>query len=244
MRRLIVASWVVLVLLLLGLGGYALHRFLTEDTPTAFTDIVVFVMALVGLLVALASVGIFYSVRRLLEEDIHKRIRISEKCARDRAQYDVYHRIATAFLRFYQEKGNPVFLNQTIVMAKRARQAILGAYETLKEEDPSNYKKEKARYEGEICSTFNNLAFVLAMRGESEDTAMAHYLAEYVKERIKYYPESEITYLETLAYVLWKLPKMPQDKEQGLELIKNIIRRPDVSAMKKKEYRKRYNISE
>ena len=242
MRFWIGAFLTIVILSLLGLGGYAGYRFVTEGTRTAFTDTVLFVMALVGLLIALASVGIFYGVRRLLEEDIHKRINISEKCARDKAQYEVYHQVATAFLRFYEEKGNPVFLNQTIAMAERARQAILEAYETLQGE-PSDYKKERARYEKEICHIFNNLAFALAMRGESKDTTMAHYLAEHVKEQIKHYPESEITYLETLAYVLWKLPKTPQDKKRGLELIKNILRRPDVLPKDKKAYRKRYEIS-
>lgn len=244
MRNFVIVVIAILIILFIGLGLYATYRFVAEDAIATFTDTILFVMALVGLLIALASVGIFYAVRRLLEEDIHKRIGISEKCARDRAQYEVYHQIATAFLRFYEEKGNPVFLNQTVAMAEKARQAILEAYETLTEEEPANYKKEKARYEKEICKIYNNLAFALAVRGESKDTAMAHYLAEYVQERIKYYPESEIIYLETLAYVLWKLPKTPQDKKRGLELIKNIIRRPDISDLKRKEYRKRYKISE
>lgn len=244
MRNFIIILIIILVLLLIGLGLYATYRFVSEDAVATFTDTILFVMALVGLLIALASVGIFYGVRRLLEEDIHKRIRVSEKCARDRAQYEVYHRIATAFLRFYEEKGNPVFLNQTIVIAGMARTAILEAYETLKEEEPSGYKKEKEHYEEEILKVFNNLAFALAMRGESKDTAMAHYLAEYVNERIKHYPEDEILYQETVAYVLWKLPKTPQDKKRGLDLIKTILRRPDVSAMTKKRYRKRYKISE
>lgn len=243
MRGLIVTLLIILILLLLGLGGYAGYRFVTEGARTAFTDTVLFVMALVGILMALASTGIFWGVRRLLEEDIHKRIGISEKCARDRARYEVYHHTATAFLEFYAEKGNPVFLNQTIGMAERARVAILEAYETLKEEEPSNFKKEKARYEKEICHIFNNLAFALALRGESEDMKMAHSLAEHVEEQIKHYPEDEIIFQETVAYVLWKLPKTPEDKKRGLELIKNILRRPDVSPEDKKEYRKRYGIS-
>ncbi len=243
MRRLIIATLVILILLLLGLGGYAGKRFLTEGAETPFSDTVLFVMVLVGLLIALASVGIFYSVRRLLEEDIRKRIGISEKCARDKAQHDIYHQIATAFLRCYEEKGTLVFLNQTIVMAEKARAAILRAYQTLKEEEPSDYKKEEAHYEKEICKIFNNLAFALAMRGESKDTAMAHYLTEYVNERIKHYPEDEIIYQETLAYVLWKLPKTPQDTKRGLSLIKTILSRPDVSAVTKKKYQKRYKLS-
>jgi hypothetical protein len=128
-------------------------------------------------------------------------------------------------------------------MAEKARVAILEAYETLKEEEPSNFKKEKALYEKAICHIFNNLAFALALRGKSKDIKMAHSLAEHVKEQIKHYPESEITYLETLAYVLWKLPKTPEDKKRGLELIKNILRRSDVLPEEKKAYRKRYEIS-
>lgn len=234
---------IVLIVLLIGFGGFGAFAFITKGTTIAFNDIVMFVIALVGLLMALASIGIFYGVRRLLEEDIRRRIGISEKCARDRAQYQVYHQLATSFLRFYEDKGNLVFLNQTIAMAKKARVAILEAYETLKEEEPSKFKKEKARYEEYMCHIFNNLAFALAMRGESKDTTMAHSLAEYVKERIKHYPESETDYLETLAYVLWKLPKTPQDKKRGLELIKNILKRPDVSPEDKIEYGKRYDIS-
>lgn len=243
MRRLIVASLIVLISLLLSLGGYAGYRFITKGVSTTFTDTVLFVMALVGLLIALASVGIFYSVRRLLQEDIHRKIRISEKCARDRAQYLVYHHTASAFFRFYEEKRNPIFLNETIAMALRAREVILEAYEVLQEE-PLVYKKEKEHYEKEICHIFNNLAFALATRADSKDTAMAHYLAEYVKERIKHYPESEIAYLETVAYVLWKLPKTPKDKKDALELIKGIIKRPDISPIQKNMYRKRYKLSE
>ncbi len=243
-RGLIITLLIILVISLLGLGGYSGYCFLTAGASTPFTDTVLFVMTLVGVLIALTSVGIFYGVRRLLEEDIHKRIKVSEKCARGKAQFDTYHQIATAFLRFYEEKGNPVFINQTIVMAERARIAILEAYETLKEEEPPGFKKEAARYEGEICKIFNNLAFALAMRGKSEDTAMAHYLAEYTNERIKYYPEDEVLYQETLAYVLWKLPKVPQDKKRGLALLKTILKRPDVSTVTKKEYLKRYKVSE
>lgn len=243
MRRLVFASLIILILLLLSLGACAAYRYATEGAETPFSDTVLFVMALVGLLITLASIGIFYGVRRLLEEDIRKRIGISEKYARDRAQYEVYHQIATAFFGFYKEKGNPIFLNRTIAMAERARQAILEAYETLRGE-PSNYKKEMEHYEKEICHISNNLAFALATRGESKDTATAHYLAGYVKERIKHYPESEIIYLETLAYVLWKLPKAPQDKKKAIELIKNILGRPDVSPVDKKAYRKRYKLSE
>jgi len=243
MKGSIITLLIVLILLLLGLGGYAGYRFATEGASNAFTDTVLFVIALVGILMALASTGIFWGVRRLLEEDIHKRIGISEKCARDRARYEVYHHTATAFLRFYEEKGNPVFLNQTIAMAEKARVAILGAYETLRKEDPSNFKKERTLYEKEICHIFNNLAFALALRGEGEDIKMAHSLAEHVEGQIKNYPEDEILFQETVAYVLWRLPKTPQDKKRGLELIKNILRRPDVSPEDKATYGKRYGIS-
>lgn len=242
MKGLIITLLIILILLLVGLGGYAGYRFVTEGASNAFADTVLFVMALVGILMALASTGIFWGVRRLLEADIRRRIGISEKCARDRAGYGIYHQVATAFFKFYEEKRNQVFLNQTIAMAEKARQAIEEAYETLQGE-PSDYKKEKARYEQDICHIFNNLAFALAMRGESKDTTMANYLAEYVAERIKHYPEDEILYQETLAYVLWKLPKTPEDKKRGLELIKNILRRPDVSPEDKIEYGKRYGLS-
>jgi hypothetical protein len=96
------ALLITLSVLLIVFGGFGAFAFITKGATIAFNDIVMFIIALVGLLLVLASLGIFYGVRRLLEEDIRKRIGISEKHARDRARYDVYHHTATAFLRFYE----------------------------------------------------------------------------------------------------------------------------------------------
>lgn len=74
MRNFIIVVIAILILLLIGLGLYATYRFVAEDAVATFTDTILFVMALVGLLIVLASVGMWTALRRILHEDIARKI--------------------------------------------------------------------------------------------------------------------------------------------------------------------------
>jgi hypothetical protein len=242
MRKLIIALFIVLIILLLGLGGYSFYRFVVEPVSAPFSDIVVFVMTLVGLLAALAAVGIWTGLRRILEEDVHKEVSATEEAARDEALSRTGRRIADSFWEFYKEKRNKSFLNEAIKMTEDALRyhemtklalAAIGKQATRGEKEQEDRK----------CHMYNNLAFGYAERGEMKDTAKAHFFGNYVKERVKDFPESEITYLETYAYVLFKLPKTSQDKVEALKIINELLTRPDVEEEDKVKWRQRYGLN-
>jgi len=216
-------------MLLLGLGGYAAYRFITEDTPTAFTDIVLFVMALVGLLIALASLGIWMGLRRFLHEDISAQISRVEEATRNEAISRMAAKVGTAFWHFYENTQNVVFRDEALKIVSGARDILEG--------------REGVEREDLKCRIYNNLAFAYAERGKTQDTAIAHFLADHVREKIRDYPNFEVTWLETYAYVLYRLPKKRDDKEKALIIINELLQRPDISEEEKNVYRKRYSIT-
>lgn len=228
MKRLIVALLTILILLLLGLGGYAGYYFVTEGAKTPFTDTVMFVMALVGLLVALASLGIWAALRRILHEDIKKEISQAEEATRNESLSRMAAKVADSFWAFYGEKQDKVFRDQAIKMISDAHDILEG--------------RERLKREQLKCRIYNNLAFAYAERGETKDTAMAHFLTSYVMERIKDFPDHEVNWLETYAYVLYHLPKKHEDKEKALDIIKELLERQDISGKMKGKFRQRYSI--
>jgi len=230
MRHLIITLLVILILLLLSLGGYAGYRFATEGTETPFSDTVLFVMALVGLLVALASLGIWWALRRMLQEDIERQISRREEATRNEALSRMAAKVADAFWAFYEDKQNIVFRDQAMRLTSDARNILEG--------------RERVDKEELKCRIYNNLAFAYAVRGETKDTAIAHFLSNHAKERAKDFPDHEVSWLETYAYVLFKLPKKPDDKKNAVEIVEQLLQRPDIEDERKEKIRRRYNLND
>lgn len=228
MRNLLIALLTILILLLLGFGAFAGYRFVTMGTSTEFTDIVLFVMALVGLLIALASIGIWTALRRILHEDIAREISQVEEATRNEALSRIAARVADSFWAFYEKKRDKIFREQAITMIGDARTTLEGRVRMEKEELK--------------CRIYNNLAFALAERGETKDTALSHFMANYIKERINDFPEEEIIWLDTYAYVLYMLPKKHDDKKKALDIVNELLERPDIKDKAKREYRRRYSL--
>lgn len=242
MRKILIGLLVLLIASLLALGGYAFHDFVTGDVSTPFTDVVVFVMALIGVLVALASLGLWVGLRRVLEEDLGNRILAAEETTRKEALCRMAARTADSFWSFYEEGHNKSFLNQAINMAEEAlryHQAI--DLESTGIRGQAKKEKEKEMEECK-CRIYNNLAWGYAERGKAEDTAKAHFFANYIRNRAKYFPEAEVDYLETHAYVLHRLPKTDQDKQNALRLIGELMARPDVKDEQRSAWQQRYGL--
>jgi len=224
------ALLIILSLLLIGFGGFGAFAFITKGTTIAFNDIVMFVIALVGLLIALASIGIWAALRRVLHEDIALEISRVEKATRNEALSRMAAKLASSFWAFYGESKNKVFRDQAIKIIHDAREILEGRGEIESEELK--------------CWIYNNLAFAYAERGKAEDTKIAHFLINYVMERYKDFPEDEINSLETYAYVLYRLPKKHDDKKKALDIINELLQRPDMSGGLKRKYRQRYSITD
>jgi hypothetical protein len=98
-------------------------------------------------------------------------------------------------------------------------------------------------WEEERCRIYNNLAYGYAVRGDKKDTACAHYLGEYVKHKTKAFPQREADWMDTLAYVLYRLPKDPdKDKQKALQIANELLKRPDITDSVKEDIRARYGI--
>lgn len=229
MRNFISILIIILILLLIGLGGYSAYRFVAEDAVATFTDTILFVMALVGLLVALASIGIWAALRRILHEDIAREISRVEKATRNEALSRMAKEIAGSFWNIYEVTHNVVFRDQALKLINDAREILEG--------------RRSVDVEELKCYIYNNLAFACAERGEAKDTGLAHSLINYVMERCKDFPKEEIEWHETYAYVLYRLPKKSDDKEKAQGIIKELIQRPDLDIETKHIYRQRYSIS-
>lgn len=230
MRRLIIATLIILILLLLSFGSYAGWHFATGGISTPFADTAIFVVTLVGILVALASLGIWAALRRILHEDIAREISRVEEATRNESLSRMATKLATAFWAFYKETQNNVYRDQALKIISGARE-ILEGRETVEREELK-------------CRIYNNLAFAYAERCEPDDTTTAHFLANYVFERRNDHPENEVNWLETYAYVLYRLPKKQEDRDKALSIIKDLLERPDVKDETKRIYRQRYSISE
>lgn len=228
MKYFVVILLIIVVLLLLTIGGYAGYRFVTVDASTTFTDIVVFVMALVALLIALASLGIWTALRRILHEDIAREISRVEEATRNEALSRMAKELAGSFWQIYEATDNVVFRDQALKLIGDAREILEG--------------RRSVDVEELKCYIYNNLAFAYAVRGEVKDTGTAHFLINYVMERCKDYPKEEIEWLETYAYVLYRLPKKSDEKEKAKGIIMELLERPDISTEKKQEYRERWSI--
>ena len=224
------ALLIILSSLLIGFGGFGAFAFIKKGTTIAFNDIVMFVIALVGLLMALASIGIWTALRRILHEDIALEISRVEKATRNEALSRMAKEIAGSFWNIYEVTNNVVFRDQALKLISDAREILEG--------------RQSVDVEELKCYIYNNLAFAYAVRGESEDTGMAHFLINYVMERCKDFPKDEIAWLETYAYVLYRLPKKNDDKDKAQDVIRELLQRPDMTDETKRIYRQRYSISD
>jgi ABC-type multidrug transport system fused ATPase/permease subunit len=227
MKKAAISALIICVLVLFALGVSSSICFI-KGTSTMFADTVAFVMMLVGLLVALASLGIWTALRRVLAEDIKKVISEAEEAARNQALSRMFSQVGQAFWAFYIDKGNEVFLNESIRADRQAYNVIEG--------------KQRIYGEDELkCLVYNNLAFAYAERGDPKDTVMAHRLANYVKERATDFPDYETMWLDTYAYVLYKLPKNKlEDRRLARKIVNNLLVRPDLLVSEKEEIRQRY----
>lgn len=221
MKRLIGALIAVLILLL-----YVGYFFVADDQNSPFADTVLFVMALVGLLVTLASIGIWTVLKRILREDIEREITRVEKDTRNEALSRMAVKVATAFWVFYEKTKDKMFRDRAISIVEDARKILEG--------------REEVKGEETKCLIYNNLAFAYAERGEAKDTTIAHFLADYVKEKIKDFPEYEVMWLETYTYVLYRLPKKRDDKKKALDIVNELLERADISDDIREEYKQRY----
>lgn len=248
--------WFILIVVILILAGAffaAAHfwelpaQWLEEPSFQIFGDIMMIMIALIGLLLSLASLGIFYGVRHELATYVQDQVVRGEELARNWAQYHTHHRVAFSFWRFYEDKRNDIFLDRAVYIEKKAKNYIDIVAKLhqrgWRRKNVTRIEPEEEDVEAQLCLASNNLAFFLAERGKSEDIGRAHELATYIKERAKNYPEREPGFLETYAYVLWKLPKIPKDKQEALKLIKNLLQRSDVSEEEKRIWRHRYGLT-
>ncbi len=217
---------VIIVGLILSL--YFGYFFVTDDQNSSFADTVVFVMGLVGLLVTLASIGIWAALKRILQEDITQKISQAEEASRTEALSRMATKVADAFWKSYEATRNKIFLEQAISAVYDAREILEGR---------ESVKKEELRY-----NIYNNLAFAYAERGNSADTTIAHSLANHLMDNIGDYPNKEINWTETFAYVLYRLPKKEDDKKKALDIINELLKHPGIADATKLEYRKRYSI--
>jgi len=229
MKAAVIFVLVVFAIMLIVFGVFGSICFM-HGTNTTFTDTVAFVMMLVGLLVALASIGIWTALRNILGMQIHHEISKAEEEMRRKSLTRMAAKVADAYWYFYASSKNKMFLEKAIEIVNDARSMAEGK---LSERD----------WEEEKCRIYNNLAYGYAVRGDKKDTAVAHYLIEYVKERAEAVPEKEAEWLDTYAYVLYRLPKDPkQDKYRALEIANSLIQRPDISDVLKKGIKSRYKI--
>jgi len=230
MRRLTIAALIILISLLVTFGILGGHYFATGGISTPFADTAIFIVTLVGVLVVLASIGIWATLRRLLHEDIAAEISRIEEATRCEALSRMAKELADSFWVFYQDTHNIAFRDQAIKIISDAREIIEG-----------RGKVDVEELKGYI---YNNLAFAYAEKGEAENTAMAHSLINYVMEMCKNFPKEEANWLETYAYVLYRLPKKSGDTEKALGIINDLLQRQDVSDKAKHIYRQRYSISD
>lgn len=224
MKRLIGALIVALILLL-----YIGYFFVSDEPNLPFADTVMFVMALVGLLVALASIGIWVALKRILQEDIEKKISQAEEATRNEALARMAAKVSDSFWAFYEEKQNVVFREQAIAMATDARNIIEG--------------RERVDTELLKCRIYNNLAYAFTERKTTEDTALAHYLIDKVMENINNYPDNEVAWLDTYASVHYILPKQKEDKAEAQEIARKLLERPDISDKLNEYIRERYDLT-
>jgi hypothetical protein len=227
MNKLIMAILIIFIIIFIAFGVFGSICF-ANGTNIQFIDTVTFVMLLVGLLVTLATLGIWTALRRILTEDIKRVISESEEATRNQALSLMFSQVGQAFWAFYIDKGNEVFLDESIRSEIQAYKVIEGIQQ--------KYGAEELK-----CLVYNNLAFSYAKRGDIKDTVMANHLANYVKEKAADFPEYEIMWLDTYAYVLYKLPKNKEkDRRLAGDIIKSLLARPDVSESNKEEIRQRY----
>lgn len=216
---------IILLILLLYIGYF----FVTDDPNSSFADTALFVMALVGLLVTLTSIGIWTALKRILQDDIEKKISQAEEVTRNEALSRMAAKVANSFWECYEATQINIFLDQ----------AISSIYDARKILEESAISEEN---EGLRCDLYNNLACAYAERGNSDDTTTAHFLANYIMEKAGGYPDDEVDWIETYAYVLYRLPKKQADKGKALGIINGLLERPDIKDATKLEYRKRYSI--
>ncbi len=225
MKRLVGGLIIVLIILL-----YVGYFFVAKDSNYPFADTVLFVIALVGVLVVLASVGIWTALHRILQDDIEKKISQAEQATRAEALSRMAAKVSYAFGEFYEKTKDSVYQDQAIKIYSDALDVLEGRGEIGRDDLK--------------CRIYNNLAFSYAERGQPEDTIAAHFLVNETMRRIKDFPTKETNWLETYAYVLYKLPKKPADKAEALSIINELLQRSDVNNKTKNKLRKRYSISD
>lgn len=196
---------------------------------TPFVDTAIFIVALVGVLVALAAIGMWAALGRILHEDIARDISQAEEATRTEALSRMAATVADSFWVFYKDTGNIIFRDEAMKILRAARETLEGRGKMAEKELK--------------CRIYNNLAFVYAENGKTEDTTIAHFLVDYVRANCKDFPKYEVDWLETYAYVLYRLPKKRADNEEALAIINELLERPDTSEEDKRKYKERYSIS-
>ena len=151
MKGLIVAILIILIVMLLAFGAYAGYHFATGGISTPFADTAIFVVTLVGILVALASLGMWAALRRILHEDIAAEISRFEEKTRCEALSRMAKELASSFWALYKDTHNIAFRDQAIKIISDAREIIEG--------------RGKVDVEELKCYIYNNLAFAYAEKG-------------------------------------------------------------------------------
>lgn len=213
------------------LGELFLNVRSITDEYKIFRDIFTFVLAMSALAIAVFTT-IGYKV---LSEKLQQEVTIKAKTEGYRYMCELYTGLSYLFWKHYEidyEIGGKLKSSERHYLDTAIEQAEVAL----------NYTKflDEKKDEEVICLAKNNLAYHLAMREWPDDSRRAIALAKYVYDKIESFDYEKVCDLtETYCFVLIKLGN-EQQKKEGVEIIKGLSKRDDLSTSLKKNIEIKY----
>jgi len=221
------------------------------DDYKVFRDLLAFVLSFLGVGAAVLGFVVYRLILQGLDRTVEEKIRevdarckdiIEEETNRVIARF--YTNLNVLYWKHYEpedyeiddkiKQADKPYLDMAIEQSNYALRLV----ESLK----GSKRLDARTVDGRICLAKNNLAYHLAMRGspDKDDIEKAIPLATYAYEKVGDYDYGETCrWEETYAFVL-VMSGDPQKRKQGIDVIKEMLKRKDLTVEREQYIRKRY----
>ena len=164
------------------LKGYSLEA---EDKYLFFKDILIINLTIIGVIFAAIVFWIHVFITERIKNDIEKSLKERDVFFSDYVQGIALLNDSYILWLTYESTEEKKFLNAAIEHA-----VLAFKHAELITEENDDYILIK-------CQIRNNLGYYLAVRGDKDDKEFAIECADFIKKRVKHYPEKETAWLDT-----------------------------------------------